>query len=138
MANSCSVTSFEPARCVLAKDVPLLQESRADADAEFLHARSRRKVRGDRRRSSAAVRPSSRDTSRSVFEEPPEASCLDFSVFELKRTISRIDFHSLAFADFAFEDVDRERVENFFLNGAAKRARAVDRIVTFAREMCFR
>jgi len=40
----------------------------------------------------------------------------------------------LAFADFAFEDVDRERVENFLLDRAAERARAVNRIAAFVRE----
>jgi hypothetical protein len=33
--------------------------------------------------------------------------------------------YGLAFADFAFEDVDAERVENFFLDRAPERARAV-------------
>ena len=40
----------------------------------------------------------------------------------------------LAFADFAFEDVNAEWVENFFLNRAPERTRAVNRIVPFARE----
>src|SRR5436305_4202286 len=58
-------------------------------------------------------------------------------LFELERAVLRIDADGLAFADFAFEDVDREWVENFFLNRAAKRARAVNRIVAFASKMCF-
>src|SRR2546426_12027480 len=41
---------------------------------------------------------------------------------------------SLTFADFAFEDVDAEWVENFFLNCAPERTRSVNRIETFARE----
>src|SRR5882757_10183211 len=40
----------------------------------------------------------------------------------------------LAFADFAFEDVDAEWVENFFLDGAPERTRSVNRIETFARK----
>jgi hypothetical protein len=51
-----------------------------------------------------------------------------------ERAVFCIDFHGLAFTDFAFEDVDAERIENFFLNGAPQRARAVNRIVTFARQ----
>jgi len=43
----------------------------------------------------------------------------------------------LSFADFAFEDVDAERIENFFLNRAAKWTRAVDRIVTFTGKQRF-
>ncbi len=42
--------------------------------------------------------------------------------------------NGLAFADFAFEDVDAEWIENFFLNRAPERTRAVNRIVPFARE----
>ena len=45
--------------------------------------------------------------------------------------------NGLAFADFPFENVDRERVEDFFLNGAAERTRAIDRIVAFAGEELF-
>jgi hypothetical protein len=40
--------------------------------------------------------------------------------------------NGLAFADFAFENVDAERVENFFLDRAPKRARTVNGIVSFA------
>src|SRR5438552_3403834 len=40
----------------------------------------------------------------------------------------------LAFADFAFENIDAERVENFSLNRASKRSRAVNRIISFARQ----
>ena len=40
----------------------------------------------------------------------------------------------MAFADFAFEYVDAEWVENFFLNGAPQRPRAINWIVPFARE----
>src|SRR5437867_13387336 len=42
--------------------------------------------------------------------------------------------NGLAFADFAFEDVDAEWIENFFLNREPERTRAVNRIVPFARE----
>src|SRR5258707_6618835 len=51
-----------------------------------------------------------------------------------QRAVFGINIDSLAFADFAFEDVDAQRVENFFLNGAPKRTRTVNGIVTFARE----
>ena len=57
---------------------------------------------------------------------------------KLERAVFRIDLNGLAFADFAFEDVDREWIENFFLDRAAEWARAVNRIVTFARKMRFR
>jgi hypothetical protein len=40
----------------------------------------------------------------------------------------------LAFADFAFQNVDAKRIEDFFLNRALERARAVSRIITFARD----
>src|SRR5439155_8023077 len=53
---------------------------------------------------------------------------------KLQSSVFRIDADGLAFADFAFQDVDAERVENFFLNGAAQRTRAVNGIVTFARQ----
>ena len=45
---------------------------------------------------------------------------------------------SLAFADFAFEDVDAEWVENFFLDGAPERAGTLNRIVPFARKQFLR
>ena len=57
---------------------------------------------------------------------------------KLKRTVFCIDGDSLAFADFAFENVDAERIENFLLNSAAERARTQTRIVPFAREQFFR
>src|SRR5262249_46966734 len=44
----------------------------------------------------------------------------------------RIDVNGLAFADFAFEDVDAERIENFLLNGTSQRTRAVNGIVSLA------
>jgi hypothetical protein len=53
---------------------------------------------------------------------------------KLKRTVFCIDGDSLAFSDFAFEDVDAERIENFLLNSAAERTRTQTRIVPFARE----
>src|SRR5882724_1838744 len=40
----------------------------------------------------------------------------------------------MAFADFAFENINAERIENFSLDGAPQRAGAVNRIVSFARE----
>ena len=49
-------------------------------------------------------------------------------------TVTRVDLDGLSFANFAFEDVDRERIENFFLDHAPERARAVNGIVTFARQ----
>src|SRR4029453_3064039 len=53
---------------------------------------------------------------------------------KFERTVFCIDVDGLAFADFAFENIDAERVENFFLNRTAERARAVDRVISFARE----
>src|SRR5438067_8877066 len=53
-------------------------------------------------------------------------------------TVTRVDLDGLSFANFAFEDVDRERIENFFLDRAPERARAVNRIVTFAGKQRFR
>ena len=53
---------------------------------------------------------------------------------KLKRTVFCTDVDSLTFSDFAFEDVDAERIENFLLNSAAERARTQTRIVPFARE----
>jgi hypothetical protein len=53
---------------------------------------------------------------------------------KLKRTVFCTDADGLAFSDFAFEDVDAERIENFFLNSAAKRACTQTRVVPFARE----
>ncbi len=46
--------------------------------------------------------------------------------------ISRVDMNRLAFADFAFEYVDAERIENFFLNHAPQRVRAVNGVVSLA------
>ena len=40
----------------------------------------------------------------------------------------------MAFADLAFENVDTKRVENFLLNGAPQRTRAVSRIVTLPQD----
>src|SRR5438874_11552818 len=40
----------------------------------------------------------------------------------------------LTFADVAFQDVDTEWVENFFLDRAPERTRSVNRIETFARQ----
>ena len=51
-----------------------------------------------------------------------------------ERTVLRVDLDGLAFANFAFKDVDTERVEHFFLNGAAQRTSAVNGIVTFPRQ----
>src|SRR5437660_12785550 len=56
---------------------------------------------------------------------------------KLERAIFRIDMDGLAFADFAFENVDAEWVENFFLNRALQRARAINGIVAFARNQFF-
>src|ERR1700720_3066337 len=55
---------------------------------------------------------------------------------ELARAVFCINMDGLAFADFAFENVDAERIENFLLNRASERAGAVNGIVTFAREKC--
>ena len=43
----------------------------------------------------------------------------------------------LTFVNFAFEDVDAERVEDFFLNRTLERTRTVNRIVAFARNQFF-
>jgi len=56
---------------------------------------------------------------------------------EFERAVFGIDMDGLAFADFAFEDVDAERVEDFFLNRTLERARTVNRVVTFARNQFF-
>ena len=53
---------------------------------------------------------------------------------ELERAILCVDANGLAFADFAFEDVDAKRIENFFLDCALEWTRSVNRIVTFARD----
>src|SRR2546428_9632258 len=58
-------------------------------------------------------------------------------LFKLERAVFRVDVNGLAFADFAFEDVDRQRIENLFLNRAPERTRAVNRIVTFAGKELF-
>ena len=57
---------------------------------------------------------------------------------KLEHAVSRLNVDGLAFADFAFQDVDAERVENFFLDGAAQRTSAVNGIVTFARQELLR
>ena len=44
--------------------------------------------------------------------------------------------NGLAFADFAFENIDAERIENLSLNGTPQGSRAVNGIVAFAREQC--
>src|SRR5206468_5705281 len=62
-------------------------------------------------------------------------SQLFFPKFEL--AVFDIDVDGLAFADFAFENIDAERVENFSLDGAPQRAGAVDRVVAFARQQFF-
>src|SRR6266566_5405093 len=59
---------------------------------------------------------------------------LQLLLAKFERTVLSIDVDGLAFADFTFENVDAKRVENFFLDGALERARAVNRIVTFARD----
>ena len=53
---------------------------------------------------------------------------------ECERAIFCIDVDRLTFADFTFQNVDAEWIEDFFLNGPFERARAVNRIVTFARD----
>ena len=45
-----------------------------------------------------------------------------------------IDTDCLSFADFSSEDVDAEGVENFFLDCALERPRAVNRVVSFPGE----
>src|SRR5437762_3149857 len=57
---------------------------------------------------------------------------------KLERAIFCIDTNALAFMKFAFEDVETERVQNFFLNCALERSRAVHRIVAFAGEQFLR
>ena len=52
---------------------------------------------------------------------------------EFERAVFGIDMDGLTLADFPFEDVDAERVENFFLDRALQRAGAINGIVTFAR-----
>src|SRR5713101_3139905 len=59
---------------------------------------------------------------------------LRLSRAKLERAVFGIDMDDLALVDFAFQNVDAERVENFFLDRAFQRARAVNRIVTFARD----
>ena len=53
---------------------------------------------------------------------------------ERKRAVFCVHLDGLAFADFAFENVDAEGVENFFLDRAPEGARAVNRVISFARE----
>src|SRR6266542_5305103 len=62
----------------------------------------------------------------------PRFSQLFFAKFD--GAVFCIDVDGLAFADFAFEDFDAKWVENFSLNGAPKWARAINWVVTFARE----
>jgi hypothetical protein len=56
---------------------------------------------------------------------------------KFERAVFSIDADGVAFSDFAFEDVDAEGVENFFLDRAPQRAGTVNRVVTFAREQRF-
>src|SRR5207237_9232685 len=60
------------------------------------------------------------------------SACLFSAKFEC--AISGIDMDCLTFADFAFQNVETERIENFFLDRASERACAVNGIVSFARE----
>jgi hypothetical protein len=53
---------------------------------------------------------------------------------KLEGTVLCIDTNFLAFANFAFQDIDAEGVENFFLDRALERARTVNRVVSFAGE----
>ena len=55
---------------------------------------------------------------------------------KFQRAVCGVNADGLSFAEFAFEDVDTERIENFSLNGAPQRSRAVNGIVTFACEQC--
>jgi hypothetical protein len=51
-----------------------------------------------------------------------------------ERTIFCIHADRLPFVNFTFQNLETERIENFFLNGALERACAVNGIVTFARD----
>ena len=62
----------------------------------------------------------------------PRFSQLFFAKFE--RPVFGVHADGLAFADFSFENVDAEWVENFSLNGAPQRACAINWVVTFARK----
>ena len=42
----------------------------------------------------------------------------DLSYAKLERAVLGVDVNGLTFADFAFEDLDAKRIENFFLDGA--------------------
>ena len=53
---------------------------------------------------------------------------------KLEGAVLGVDVNGLAFADFAFEDVETEGIENLLLNRALQRARAINRIVPFTRE----
>src|SRR5205823_7050707 len=59
-------------------------------------------------------------------------------LLKLECAVFGVNVNGLAFVKFAFEDVETERVQNFFLNCALERARAINRIVAFAREQFLR
>ncbi len=52
-------------------------------------------------------------------------------------SIEEIGGGGVAFAEFAGEDLERERVEEFALDDALERAGAIDGVVTFAGEVDF-
>jgi hypothetical protein len=80
-----------------------------------------------------ALRPYSIRNRRSAIAfYPLGTACLLLAKFQ--HAVFCIYVDGLAFADFAFEDVDAQRIENFLLNGAPERTRTVNGIVTFARE----
>src|ERR1043166_2741810 len=62
----------------------------------------------------------------------PEFCQLFFVKFE--RPVFCVHANGLAFANFAFENIDTEWIENFSLNSAPQRTRAINGIVPFPRE----
>ena len=64
----------------------------------------------------------------------PSQDCPQLFFAEFEFTVFCIDESRLAFAHFAVENIDRERVENFSLNGAPQRTRAINWVIAFARE----
>src|SRR5215470_9180833 len=51
---------------------------------------------------------------------------------KFKCAVFGVNVNGLAFADFAFKNIDAERIENFSLNGATQGSCAVNGIVAFA------
>src|SRR3954469_16311715 len=64
---------------------------------------------------------------------PLSPYCLSF--FKLQSIAAAVDHHRVAFEEVALEHPERERIEHQPLNRALERPRAVDRIVSFTREL---